>query len=53
MWGTRMLKADTTTIFSVALTKRATAVMALRQGGILVPQGPAASWVDGGPHALV
>lgn len=44
-------------IFLVALTKRAVALMALRQKvGIPVPQGPVAGyntlWMDGGPHVF-
>ena len=39
-----MVKWDPTMIFSLVLTKRAVAVIALRQGGIPVPQNPVAGY---------
>ena len=48
-----MVKGHPTIVFSVILTKRAVAIIALRQGGILVPQSSFAGhntlWVDDGP----
>ena len=42
MRGTEVVKEDPTVIFLVALTKKAVAVMALRQGRYY-PQGPGSS----------
>ena len=44
------------TIFLVVLIKRVVAIMALRQWGIPMPQGPVAGyrtqWVYGSPHVF-
>ena len=51
-----MVKWNATMIFSVALTKRAVGLMALRHKGISMPQGPVAGCnilcVDGVPCVL-
>lgn len=55
-WGTKIVKGETTTVSSVALTKRTVAVMALRQGGYHCATRLVADynalWVDGGPPVL-
>ena len=48
-----MVKGDHTKIFSVVLTKRAVAMMALGQGGYLHATGSSCLlWVDRGPRVF-
>ena len=52
-WGTKLIQENPTEIFLVVLTKRAVAIMALRQGDVPMPQGPVpAIWLNGGPRVF-